>query len=168
MLTPIAGMKESDNHAWYPGDSGMDVAAPKGTPVRAVDDGILIYSERGHTPWGTSMSKPFCHTHDLDTPNCILLKLDRPIVKDGKTYPLVWYCHLSSLAYEVPDDGAHYRHVKAGEYLGKTGLGNGNGHLHFGILINRDQAEGHFMKPEQIAELEKQAELHEAKLVKFW
>ena len=142
MITPIKNMQIKDTNTWYPADTGMDIAVPVGTEVRAVADGTIIYSEFGHTPWQTYP----------DTPGCILVKLDVPQSINGTDWTLVWYCHLSSLANNVPDDGAHCKKVSMGTVLGKTGIGNQVPHLHFGILTNREQADGDFMEPAKVAE----------------
>lgn len=130
MLTlPIHGMKK-ENLAGYPADSGEDIAVPVGTEVVAVQDGLLVYSEWGHTPW---VAPP-------DTAYSLLLLFDTPLVLDGVRYQYAWYTHLSAVYYDIPDDGGRKcKRIKQGDKLGKTGLGNNNAHLHFGILVNRKQ-----------------------------
>jgi len=123
----------------YDSDSGVDFACPVGTEVYSPCDGYIIYSEWGHTPWGT-INYP-----GLDTPYSILIEMKDPIIFEGKEYYYVWMTHMSKLVYNVPDGG--YKEIKQGEYLGKTGLGNRNSHLHMGILIDRAQKDGDFMPP---------------------
>ncbi len=140
LLLPIPGMKEDQDKS-YASDTGMDAHAPVGTPIQAVADGALIYSEEGHTPW----NRP------PDTPNTILIRLDKPVTFKQKTYYFVWYAHLASLAFEVKDGGEE-RPVRRGERLGTTGIGNKVPHVHFGIIVHRSQGPGLFMKPEDIHE----------------
>lgn len=140
LLLPLAGMVPSQVRN-YAADTGMDVHVPVGTPVQAVADGTLVYSERGHTPWTTPP----------DTPNSILLKLDRPFAFKGKTWRYAWYTHLGDLAYQVPDGGAG-RRVAAGTRLGTTGRGNSVAHLHFGILTDRAQGPGQYLAPDDIVD----------------
>ena len=135
---------EKDCHSWYMEDTGMDVACPVGTSIRAVADGVLIYEEFGHTKWGTTDNV------GIDTAFCALLKLDVPQTINGIDYTLVWYCHMSREDFNVPDGGPG-RHVKQGEEIGKSGIGNSVPHLHFGILTNRQQAEGDYMPPAEVA-----------------
>lgn len=138
MILPIKNLT-IDQLDGYPADTGEDFGVPVGTPVYACADGTIIYSEKGHTPWTTPP----------DTPNSILLKFKTPVYVNGKNWLYAWYTHLSELAFQVPDDGAHYKEVKEGTYLGKTGNGNLVPHLHFGLLTNRQQAEGDYM-PEKV------------------
>ena len=124
----------------YASDTGCDLHVPRGTDVRAVADGTIVYSEPGHTPWVA------CPEHPYDTANSILLRLNEPFRYAGKIYNYAWYTHLLSLAYRVPDGGPG-RRVKQWEQLGKTGTGNDDPHLHFGLLVHRQQAEGDYMDP---------------------
>ena len=143
MLNPVPGTTRARNCAFYPGDSGCDIACPVGSPVVAAVSGRIVYSERGHTTWTTPP----------DTPNSVLIKNDEPIVVDGVAYPFTWYTHLSSLAYQVPD-GSNGPHVAAGAVLGKSGLGNRNAHLHFGVIRIRAQAsEADWLAPAKVADL---------------
>ncbi len=140
------------NNGTYRGDSGIDILVPKGTPVVAAADGVIIYSENGHTPWGT---KKYI---GIDTPGSILIRLDKPFEhptskSSNKIYPYIWYTHLSGLAHNFPPkwnvtkemcDGTGEsieRIVKAGDYLGKTGLGNRVPHLHFGVPVDFSQSD---------------------------
>lgn len=140
MITPIKDMTMAMTNNFYTADTGIDIAVPSGTPVRAVAGGTIVYSEYGHTPW----------VHPPDTPYSILLKLDVP--QDIGTFlcTLVWYTHLSKIRYDVPD-GSKGMKVKQGEIIGWTGKGNNNAHLHFGILNNREQAEGDYLAPLECA-----------------
>lgn len=111
-------------------DSGLDLAAPAGTVCYAASSGRIIYSEYGHTKWKTPP----------DTPNSILIELDTPITYAGRTARYIWYTHMSKLVFNVHQrDGQNIR-VKAGDVLGESGLGNSSPHLHFGIIINTNQA----------------------------
>lgn len=141
-FNPLPGTTREHNDGSYPADSGLDILVPVGTPVVAPAAGTLLYSTSGHTPWTTPP----------DTPNSILMRLDAPLVYKGVSYPLIWFTHLSWLAHHVPDGSDGY-HVEAGELLGKTGLGNKCAHLHFGILIRREQADGDFMMPADVADV---------------
>ena len=144
MITPIKNIIEKDCHSWYMEDTGMDVACPVGTSIRAVADGVLIYEEFGHTKWGTT------DNIGIDTPGCALLKLNTPQYINRMIYPLVWYCHMSKENYHIID-GSIGMKVKMGQEIGKSGIGNKVPHLHFGILTNRQQADGDFMLPEDVA-----------------
>ena len=119
------------NCGGYDADSGLDIIVPVGTPVVSAADGVIEYAEHGHTPWGT------VNNVGVDTPNSIRLRLAQPVVVDGVTYRWVWYTHLSEIdatirdRFEVP--------VRAGQVLGKTGVGNRVPHLHFGVIADRQQ-----------------------------
>lgn len=87
------------------GHTGIDLAAPEGTPIRAVGDGEVIFN--GQDPAGA---------------NVIMIK------HDTELYSV--YAHLQKPA--IPKQGDT---VKAGEtigYVGSTGNSTGN-HLHFEI-----------------------------------
>lgn len=126
--------------AGYYGDTGSDLATPSGSYVYAAASGTVLYSEYGHTPWQTSP----------DTPYSVLIQLDVPIVCGGATRYYMWYTHMSYLQYYVYETNTvatlfgHYPqaqfHVDKGTYLGNTGLGNKNAHLHFGIVTDRAQS----------------------------
>ena len=116
--------------AGYVGDTGLDIAAPKGTACVAALSGTIIYSEYGHTGWTTPP----------DTPYSILIKLDNPITFENRTAYYIWYTHLSELTNTVHEGDGQNIHVNAGTAIGKSGLGNNNAHLHFGVIINRNQA----------------------------
>ncbi|MDP6626653.1 MAG: M23 family metallopeptidase, partial [Methanopyri archaeon] len=141
---PLKGTSASQWKTYGPAGRhrGIDIHVPAGTPTYAIADGILVYSERGHTKW----------TSPPDTPNSILLKFDKPIKNKGKTYYFAWYTHMKSLALHVPD-GSGGRHVTKGTNLGTVGLGNKVPHLHFGILIARPQGPGQYMDPLEIRDL---------------
>lgn len=125
LTIPIAHGKE----AGYIGDTGLDIAAPKGTVCYAAASGTIIYSEYGHTAW----------QNPPDTPYSILIKLDAPITLDGRTANYIWYTHLSELKYNISEGSRDNIHVNAGDIIGKSGIGNNNAHLHFGVIINRAQ-----------------------------
>ncbi|MBC7406734.1 MAG: peptidoglycan DD-metalloendopeptidase family protein [Candidatus Parcubacteria bacterium] len=139
---PIEGLGAANNAA-YEGDSGADLAVPFGTPVRAAANGTIIYSENGHTPWGTSRNI------GVDTPGTILIELDNSVVYNGLIYKYLWYTHLSKLAITQSENAVGSK-IKVNDYLGNTGKGNNNDHLHFGILINRSQNDGEFMPPNEV------------------
>lgn len=110
----------------YAADTGLDIMAER-LPTYAVGAGTLVYSERGHTPW----------TKGKDTPNSLLLKLDKPIkLKSGRTVTHIFYTHLSKLAFYQPLSSKSPRKIAAGEYLGVSGYGNQVGHLHIGFLLS--------------------------------
>lgn len=138
LVMPIHGIE-----AGYVGDTGLDIAAPKGTPCYVAASGTIIYSEYGHTRWKTPP----------DTPYSTLIKLDEPITFEGRTAYYIWYTHLSELQYNVPDGSSKTIHVNAGDIVGKSGLGNKNAHLHFGVIINREQNPGDYFTMEQVRRL---------------
>lgn len=149
---PIVSVTEA-KEAGYDADSGLDIYAPKGTPAHSIANGKIIYSEKGHTSWQAN------HDHPHDTGNSVLIELDEPLKKNGKvvTAPdgrpvkYIWYTHLSELTFDVKD-GSAPKPIKAGELVGKTGVGNDNPHLHFGLLSDRSQAAGTFVKMPQVRE----------------
>jgi murein DD-endopeptidase MepM/ murein hydrolase activator NlpD len=142
LLRPIKNLSHNDIK-FYPADSGVDIAVSKGTEVQACANGRILYSEWGHTPW----------VNPPDTPGSILIEFDTPFYHNGKQYYYAWHTHMSELTRIVKDGNGAYPTVTAGGYLGKTGLGNGVPHLHFGILSNRAQNDGDFMPPAELAKL---------------
>jgi len=138
LIIPIHGTE-----AGYSSDTGLDIAAPKGTPCYAAASGTIIYSEYGHTRWTTPP----------DTPYSVLIKLDKPFTFEGRIANYIWYTHLSALQYNVPDGSSQTLHVNAGDIVGKSGLGNNNAHLHFGVLTNRAQGSNDIFTMEQVRRL---------------
>ncbi len=133
LVNPIQGSTRQKNNMAYSADSGADIGCAVGTPVVAAAPGTVLYSEWGHTIWGTTKNP------GVDTPFSILIELDRPLVVNGKSYYYHWYTHLKALRFSVPDDGRTGPHVEAGTLLGYSGVGNRVPHLHFGILSDRRQ-----------------------------
>lgn len=113
---------------WY-GDTGVDIAG-RYLPVYAIADGVLEYSEHGHTLW----------TGKGDTANSIRLRLDSPIPVGAHRVTHVYYTHLSALVTEQAESSATKKHVVAGERIATSGIGNGVPHLHLGLLLD-DQVE---------------------------
>ena len=130
---PIVELK-SDNFASYSVDSGVDIAVPYGTKVYAPHDGYIIYSEWGHTPW--------CEGND--TNGSILILLIPHHRYQGINYNYIWMTHLSKLVYDIRD-GEQTKFITQGTYIGKTGRGNNNEHLHMGLLISRAQKSGDYL-----------------------
>ncbi|MDR0960437.1 MAG: M23 family metallopeptidase [Propionibacteriaceae bacterium] len=127
LFTPITGID-----AGYVGDSGLDISAPKGTPVYAVGDGTLEYAEYGHTQWVPTAENPF------DTPYSINIKLDSPVMVNGKTYPYIFMTHLSSTAVHKQDKSSGAIRIRKGQLIGYSGIGNGAPHLHISFYDSRD------------------------------
>ena len=140
MKLPILSLKPSNIRA-YAADSGVDIHVPKGTKAYAAMSGRIIYSEYGHTPWGTVWNR------GVDTPGCILIQFDEPFMYKDKAYFYMWYAHMDYLVYKVRDGIDTPIHVSQGIWLGKTGTGNKVDHLHFGILSRRGQQDGDFIEP---------------------
>lgn len=146
-----AGVRE----AGYVEDSGLDIAAPRGTRVVSFGNGQIVYSERGHTPWVADAQ------HPRDTANSVLVKLDKPLTINGQTIrtpngqPViyVWYTHLSGLRFQVPLNARSKPRVRAGDQLGVTGTGNNNDHLHLGFASHYDQEAGQFLSMQKCREV---------------
>jgi murein DD-endopeptidase MepM/ murein hydrolase activator NlpD len=113
---------------WY-GDTGVDISG-RFLPVHALADGVLEYSEWGHTRWRTPP----------DTPFSIRLKLDHPIQVGAHRVTHVYYTHLSAVVTNQAEGSATKKHVAAGERIATSGVGNGVPHLHLGLLLD-DQVE---------------------------
>ena len=96
--------------AFYPGHSGVDLAAPVGTPVLAADDGVVIFAGWTNADWGYG----------------ILVVLDHG---NGWT---TYYAHLSSVGVGCG------QYVSRGGYVGAVGsTGQSSGpHLHFEMRWN--------------------------------
>jgi murein DD-endopeptidase MepM/ murein hydrolase activator NlpD len=113
--------------AGYAGDTGLDIASQP-HPVYAIASGSVDYAEAGHTRW----------VGPKDTAFCVRLRLDQPIVRNGRKITHVYYAHLSALAFEQAEGALVRRHVDLGERLGTSGVANGLPHLHIGLLLDGD------------------------------
>ncbi len=113
---------------WY-GDTGVDISG-RFLPVHAIADGVLEYSEWGHTRW----------VGRGDTPYSIRLRLDHPIARGNRRITHVYYTHLSAVVTNQPESSATKKHVVSGERIATSGIGNGVPHLHLGLLLD-DQVE---------------------------
>lgn len=113
--------------AGYIGDTGLDiVGSPR--PVHAIAAATVDYAEKGHTRW----------TGPKDSPYCVRLTLDQPIVWKGHKITHAYYAHLSGVAFDQPENTKKKRHVDAGETLGISGTARGVPHLHLGLLLDNE------------------------------
>jgi len=141
---PMPNSKEVKSSG-YAADSGLDIYAPEGTPVFSIGSGTIVYSERGHTPWGTTKMV------GIDTPYSMLVKLDKPLTKNGQVLKTsngqpvqyIWYTHMLKLKYHVKNGE---KRIEDGELVGLSGTGNKVPHLHLGLLSHRSQKAGTFLK----------------------
>jgi len=114
--------------AGYEADEGLDIAAPIGTEIYSPCNGIIRYSEYGHTPWGISKFG----ADRKDTPYSIGINMSTSVNYAGKNISYIFLTHLSKLKYNVPD-GSGGRTVKQGELIGWSGTANSSPHLHIGL-----------------------------------
>jgi murein DD-endopeptidase MepM/ murein hydrolase activator NlpD len=130
--------------AGYRGDTGLDIAGNR-LPVYAIAAGTLDYAEPGHTVW----------TGPRDTPNCVRIELDAPILWKGRRITHVYYAHLSELALHQPEGSPTRLRVQAGERLGVSGVANGSPHLHLGFLLDGEveQTWGTYLLEDEIREV---------------
>ena len=118
------------------GHKGVDIFASRGTPIYAVADGTLYYSEYGHTSW----KKP---AHSKCTSFSISLLLDEPITVNGNTFNRIYYTHLQeNLTYHVLETASNKPKVKKGEVIGYMGHANGD-HLHISVQYLSGGEGGH-------------------------
>lgn len=115
--------------AGYAGDTGLDISGHQ-LPVHAIADGVLEYSEWGHTRW----------RGPNDTAYSVRLRLDKPIELGTHRVTHVYYTHLSAVITEQSESSATKKHVVAGERIATSGVANGSPHLHLGLLLD-DQVE---------------------------
>ena len=106
-VTTEFGATQNINGVIQTGHSGMDIAAPYGTPIKAAHDG-KISSTTGHWSYGN------------------VVMVDNG---DGVT---TLYAHMSSIAVGV---GQSVKQGDVIGYVGSTGNSTGN-HLHFEVRIN--------------------------------
>ena len=126
MIRPMSGVDRS-----YAGDTGMDIAATKGTPIYAAASGIIRYSYyEKNDPFSPQNGYP------NDTPYRIRIKLDIPVMFEGITYEDNFYTHLSGIVYNKGRNENKTIHVRQGELIGYCGSGRHNVHLHFGIYTD--------------------------------
>lgn len=113
--------KHNASRTAYIGDSGTDIGCPMYTLVVSVGDATVIYAEYGHTKWTTPP----------DTAYSVKLKLDNPIQRNGKSYPYVFYTHMSNVVSFKPK-----QKINAGKQLGISGMGNRVPHLHISFAVD--------------------------------
>lgn len=109
---------------WY-GDTGVDIAGNH-LDVFAIAAGTLDYAEWGHTRWTTGK----------DTAFSVRIRLDEPIPWGSHQITHVYYTHMSKVEHEQAEGAKERRHVRAGERIGVSGIGNGTPHLHLGLLLD--------------------------------
>jgi murein DD-endopeptidase MepM/ murein hydrolase activator NlpD len=113
----------------YPGHTGQDFAAPKGTPVRSSNTGIVVRSVSLTTDGGVTGSctaLPICGSGWYSYGNLIV------IADANKPEVTTYYAHLDKRA--VPAGS----YVSAGDHIGRVGdVGNSDGpHLHYEVRVN--------------------------------
>ena len=105
---------------------------PVGTPIYAVADGKITYSEYGHT----------VNTGAHETAYSVKILLDNPFTYGGVTYISAYYTHMqSNLVYNVAcnqhgGNKSNTISVKKGDLLGYSGTANYAPHLHFAFEGN--------------------------------
>ena len=140
---PTSGWNENGG---YDGDSGLDILVPANTPCVCAADGVIEYAEPGHTPW---YEDTYYGNGIFNPPHSVRIRLDEPIELNGETYYFIWYTHL----YKVDSSIFNKEEVpiKAGDPVGRTGIGNRVPHLHFGVI--KDRPQNVCMSHQEIAEL---------------
>jgi LysM repeat protein len=106
---------------------GADLFAPMGTPIYAIANGKITYSEYGHT----------VNTGKHETPYSVKILLDQTITYAGTSYPYVYYTHMqSNLVYNVGSSGSKPNtiSVKQGQVIGYSGTANNSPHLHLNFF----------------------------------
>lgn len=137
LTNPVPG-SDWQNDGGYDEDTGLDIIVDAGTQCIAAAAGEVIYAEQGHTPWIEDVD---LDTPEFQRPHSVLIKLDNPITYAGKDFSFIWYTHLQSVdsAIAKADGDSRTVKVKAGDPIGRTGIGNKVEHLHFGIVVDRPQ-----------------------------
>lgn len=110
--------------------NGIDVSAHFGTPIYALGDGKLVYSEWGHT-----VNKG-CD----ETAYSVTMELNNPIKINGKKVKTIFITHMSGIVYYCPLGNCN-KTVKKGELLGFIGHASGTAsstgtwapHLHMSL-----------------------------------
>lgn len=110
---------------------GIDIMVPQGTDVYSPVSGTVVYAERGHTV-NTEDSMP--NTSGYQPQHSVLLKLDKPIVQNGRSYNMVYMTHLGSV--ENLPVGSR---VTPNTRVGVSGVAGGAGHVHLGVIGDRQQ-----------------------------
>jgi len=133
LINPVPGT-DWGNNGGYEADSGLDILVPVGTRCVAAADGVVEYAEVGHTPWweDTNLS-----TAIFNPPHSVRIRLNDPIVEGGVTHNFIWYTHLFKVDPSILNRANIP--IKSGESIGLTGIGNRVPHLHFGVIVDRNQ-----------------------------
>jgi len=112
--------------------AGLDIHTPMGTPIYAVANGKITYSEYGHT----------VNTGSHETAYSVKILLDSPFTYGGVTYISAYYTHMqSNLIYNVAcsqhgGNKSNTISVKKGDLIGYSGTANYAPHLHFAFEGN--------------------------------
>lgn len=109
---------------------GIDIMVPEGTPVFSPVSGSIVYSEAGHTR-NTEDSMRTVPGHQPQY--SVLIKLDKPIDYNGRTYSMVYMTHLGGLSGLKPGD-----RVSTETQLGISGTAVAP-HIHLGLIGDRQQ-----------------------------
>lgn len=117
--TPGIGMENNHN--------GIDIFAPPGTPIYAPADGVIEYSENGHTR----------NNGKSETQYSVRIRLDEPIKYTGSwtdgnrsgEVNYIYLTHMCGITNRVPE-GSGELEVKKGDIIGYSGVANDANHLH--------------------------------------
>jgi len=131
-VNPCPGGKLSP----YAADDGLDIHAPRGTPVYAAKDGVIVYNDpSGHSCWegpgNDAGAIRIRHADGTET----------------------WYAHLSGRNEDLKPGMT----VKAGQMIGNVGTANNVPHLHMSVFYSSGGDDGGFMDPFELEKAIKQA-----------
>jgi murein DD-endopeptidase MepM/ murein hydrolase activator NlpD len=120
----------------YAGDDGLDIHAPRGTPVYAAKDGVIVYNDpSGHSAWegGGNDTGAIRIRHADGTES--------------------WYAHLSGRNEDLKPGMT----IKAGQMIGNVGTANNVPHLHMSVFKSTGGDEGGFVDPFELEKMMKEA-----------
>lgn len=138
-------LKRKDSKGQEREHKGLDISAAVGTTVVSIASGTLVYAEKGHTIWkdDSDPGKP-----GFQQPHSVLVQLDKPITRNGKTARFAYYTHMTTLDPAIANRSGIK--IEAGQVLGKVGFAN-SAHLHIGLVGDRDQKE--FMTSKEVTDI---------------
>lgn len=109
-VTPVKGV-----YQFVYQHTGMDIMAYFGEPIYSPVNGVLEYSEWGHTS----------NQGGDETAYSLSIKLTEPVVVNGKTISTIFFTHMSGIRYRCAR-GRCNRTVRKGELLGFVGNAAGS------------------------------------------
>ena len=147
LVNPVPSQNIAKNKGGYAADTGLDILTPIGSKIVSPVSGMLEYAEKGHvSQMGQDANPDMPGNQDQHS---VRIKLDRPFEYAGKKVNFYYVTHMYDLSNSIKNKTGIK--IKAGQFLGKSGVANNTPHVHVGFV--EDRAQNNFLNFTQVRSL---------------